>query len=123
MGRYSAGSDPLSRASPARCTLTARPPPPVPSQNQTKQSRLDRLLSRTRSAEADDPTETERHSQVNAGTAPASLRETMRFSSVPMLEKGLSFLRFKVSNSVEVLDDPLAGWACLRWIRRGRVLG
>jgi len=38
----------------------------------------------------------------------------MRFSSVPMLEEGLSFLRFKVSDSVEVLDDPLARWACLR---------
>jgi len=96
------------------CTLHIDSPISAPVPSQTKQSRLDRLLSRTRSPDAEDPTETKRHSQVHAGPDPDFLRETIRFSSVPMMEESLSFLRFKISDRVEMRDDPLAGWACLR---------
>lgn len=95
------------------CTLHVDSPTSAPNAQQ-KQSRLDRLMHLNQSDGAEDPTEIKRHSQPHTGTDPDFLRETLRFSAVPMLEETLSFLRFKVSNKAEMREDPLAAWACLR---------
>jgi len=97
------------------CTLHVDSPDSAPAlTTQQKQSRLDRLLHRTMSDDVEDPTEVKRHSQPHAGVNPDFLRETLRFSAVQMLEESLTFLRFKVSDNVDMREDPLAAWACIR---------